>query len=518
MSTSLFDERSSGILLHPTSLPGPHGTGDLGLASHRFAEFLARSGQRWWQMLPVGPPGAGNSPYDSPSSFAGSPLLVSLELLARDGLLDPHDLAAPHRMAALDRSLYGAARRFKMKRLRRAFEVFQGRASASLRLELEAFRERARGWLPGFTLFSALKRVHMGRHFCQWEPDLALRRPEAIARAQKELKEEIEFQEFVQFAFDRQWNELREHCRELGVRLLGDVPMFVAHDGADVWEHPEIFQLDERGERRFVAGVPPDYFSAEGQLWGNPVYDWNALKESGYSWWIQRLQGTLARFDAVRLDHFIGFHRYWEIPAWATTAREGRYVLVPGIEFFETLRATLGGLPFIAEDLGLVTPEVQALRDRFELPGMRVLEFAFSGDSRDYQPHRFPPRSVVYTGTHDNDTLIGWLGAADRTADPGERARLEQERRRALAYAGSDGREPHWDFIRLALASVANTAIFPLQDVLGLGSEARMNIPGTASGNWTYRCRAEDLSPRVSERLAELCETYERLPKGRKSW
>jgi 4-alpha-glucanotransferase len=518
MLPSLFEERSSGILLHPSSLPGPHGIGDLGLGSHRFAEFLARSGQRWWQMLPVGPPGAGNSPYDTASSFAGSPWLVSLELLARDGLLDPRDLGAPHRMTELTSAHYVAARKFRSRRLRRAFEVFQSKPVASLRDEMESFRERTRHWLPAFSLYSALKRANAGRHFCQWDSELALRQPEALARARRELRSEVEFQEFVQFAFDRQWNELRLHCRELGVRLLGDVPMFVAHDSADVWEHREIFQLDERGERRVVAGVPPDYFSAEGQLWGNPLYDWDALKARGYSWWIQRLEGSLARFDAVRLDHFIAFHRYWEIPAWASSAREGRFVLVPGLEFFEALRSKLGGLPFIAEDLGLVTPEVTALRDHFELPGMRVLEFAFGGDARDYQPHRFPRRTVVYTGTHDNDTLVGWLSAAERTADPSERARLEEERRRALSYAGGEGREAHWEFIRLALSSVANTAIFPLQDVLGLGSEARMNVPGTALGNWTYRCRATDLTPRISERLLELNETYERLPKGRKTW
>lgn len=514
MSASPFDERSSGILLHPTSLPGPHGVGDLGPAAHRFAEFLARSGQRWWQMLPVGPPGAGNSPYDTPSSFAGSPLLVNLELLARDGLLSPHDLGTPRRMALLDHCQYGAASRFRIKRLYRAFQSFQGSSGPSLRLELEAFRDRNAHWLPGFSLFSALKRAHPGRPWNQWQPELALRKPQALERASAELETEIRFQEFVQFVFDRQWNELRLHCRELGVRLLGDVPMFVAHDGADVWEHREIFQLDQQGQRRVVAGVPPDYFSSEGQLWGNPLYDWDKLKERGYDWWIQRLQGTLARFDAVRIDHFIAFHRTWEIPAWASTARDGRFVLVPGNDFFETLERAIGGLPFIAEDLGLVTPEVKALRDRFQLPGMRVLEFAFGEAAHDYQPHRFPQRTVVYTGTHDNDTLIGWLGGWERTADPTERRRLEQERQRALVYAGSDGREPHWDFIRLALSSVANTAIFPVQDVLGLGSEARMNVPGTALGNWIYRCRAEQLSQSVSDRLALLCSTYERIPQG----
>jgi len=514
MQASPFDERGSGILLHPSSLPGPHGSGDLGMSAHRFAEFLARAGQRWWQMLPLGPLGAGASPYDSPSSFAGNPLLVSLELLARDGLLEPRDLMAPRRLVDAKRCLFAAAETFRLRRLRRAFEVFTERGSAEMRRELEEFRERARYWLPGAARFRALKRLHGGRPWTQWDPALAAPPGRAESPRNATLASEVLFEEFVQFAFDRQWNELHEHCRELGVQLLGDVPMFVAHDGADVWEHREIFQLDERGDRRVVAGVPPDYFSDEGQLWGNPLYDWEVLERRDFDWWIERLKGTLARFDAVRLDHFIGFHRHWEVPAWAATAREGRFVLVPGAKLFERLRSEIGALPFIAEDLGLITPEVGALRDAFELPGMRVLEFAFGGDFREYQPHRFPRRSVVYTGTHDNDTLVGWLGAHERTADPTERARLEQERRRAIAYAGSDGREPHWDFIRLALASVANTAIFPLQDVLGLGNEARMNVPGTPSGNWSYRCRAEDLTARLSERLAELSETYERNPRA----
>jgi 4-alpha-glucanotransferase len=512
MHLSLFDERASGVLLHPSSLPGPHGSGDLGPMAHGFAEYLARSGQRWWQMLPVGPLGGGDSPYDSPSSFAGNPWLVSLELLARDGLLEAAELAAPRRLIEVNRCHWSASRRFRMPRLERAFERFVPRARGDLAHELAAFRERARHWLPGFTLFRALKRAHGGRPWTEWDPALSLRQPDAIARAEHELSSHIAFEEFVQFAFHRQWQELHEHCRKLGVRLLGDVPMFVAHDGADVWEHREIFQLDERGHRRVVAGVPPDYFSADGQRWGNPIYDWQALEQRGFDWWIARLGTTLQRFDAVRLDHFIGFHRYWEIPAWASTAQEGHFVAVPGRELFSKLHSALGGLPFIAEDLGLVTEEVHALRKDFHLPGMRVLEFAFGEGFREYQPHRFPRESVVYTGTHDNDTLVGWLTAYERAVEPAVRARLLSERARALSYAGSDGNDAHWAFIRLAQASVANTAIFPVQDLLGLGSEARMNVPGTASGNWTYRYRADQLTPAIAERLLELSETYERVP------
>ncbi len=513
MTASPFDQRASGILLHPSSLPGRHGSGDLGPMAHRFAEFLARSGQSWWQMLPVGPLGAGDSPYDSPSSFAGNPLLVSLDYLVRDALLEPTEIQAPRALAEVGRCHFPAGRRFREARLRRAFQRFEPRAKGDFAHELEAFRERNRHWLSGFTLFRALGRAHGARTWSEWEPDLALRRPHAIERATRELAPELAFEEFVQFMFDRQWNELRRHCHELGVRLLGDVPMFVAHNGADVWQHREIFQLDERGHRRVLAGVPPDYFSADGQLWGNPLYDWEKLEQRGYDWWISRLASTLSRFDAVRLDHFIAFHRYWEVPSGASSAREGRFVPVPGRDFFRKLRDALGGLPFIAEDLGLVTQEVHALRDEFELPGMRVLEFAFGSDFRDYQPHRFSKRCVVYTGTHDNDTIVGWLGAWTRAGDPAEKAHLLAERERALRYAGSTGQEPHWDFIRLALASVANTAIFPLQDVLGEGSAQRMNIPGTASGNWGYRCRAEGWSADVSDRLRELCDSYERIPK-----
>lgn len=512
MNPSPFDERASGVLLHPSSLPGPHGAGDLGPMAHRFAEFLARSGQRWWQMLPVGPLGGGDSPYDSPSSFAGNPLLVSLELLARDGLLEHSEIGAPRRLIEVGRCHFPASRRFRTARLERAFERFIPRSRGDLARPLGEFRERTRHWLPGFTLFCALKGAHGGRPWTEWDPALSLREPNAIARATQDLAKQIGFEEFVQFAFHRQWEELHEHCRTLGVRLLGDVPMFVAHDGADVWEHREIFQLDERGQRRVVAGVPPDYFSAEGQRWGNPLYDWQALERRDFDWWIARLGTTLQRFDAVRLDHFIGFHRYWEVPAWAATAREGQFVSVPGRALFSKLGSALGGLPFIAEDLGLVTEEVHALCRDFHLPGMRVLEFAFGEGFRDYQPHRFPRNAVVYTGTHDNDTLVGWLSAHERATEPNERAQLLRERARALSYAGSDGHDAHWAFIRLAQASVANTAIFPLQDLLGQGSEARMNVPGTSSGNWSYRYRAEQLTPAIGERLLELTESYERIP------
>ncbi|HTQ04926.1 MAG TPA: 4-alpha-glucanotransferase [Polyangiaceae bacterium] len=510
--TGPFAERSSGVLLHLTSLPGPYGAGDLGPAAHHFAEFLARAGQRHWQMLPVVPPGGGNSPYDSPSAFAGSPWLVSLEALEREGLLEPSDLVAPARLVNAPHTLFQATRRFRERRLRKACAAFLERADA--RRELDRALEENREWLPDYALFRALKRANGGKPWVEWHLELAQRKPAALESARRELAAEVAYEVFVQREFLRQWAALRSRCHELGVRLLGDVPMFVAHDAADVWANQSLFQLDPDGRKRVVAGVPPDYFSADGQLWGNPIYDWPRLRETGYAWWISRLRATLARFDSVRLDHFIGFHRYWEVPAGATSARDGHFVEAPGHELFERLAATLGQLPFVAEDLGVLTDGVVRLRDDFGLPGMRVLAFAFGGDWREYQPHRFPKNVVAYTGTHDNDTMVGWLGSHARESDPHRAAALLAERQRALAYAASDGREPHWDMVRTLVASVANTTIFPLQDLLGLGSEARMNVPGVASGNWTYRARAAELTPALAERLGRLCDTYERVPAG----
>jgi 4-alpha-glucanotransferase len=515
MSFSPFRERSSGILLHPTSLPGPFGVGDIGPAAHRFAEFLARAGQRWWQMLPVVPPGGGNSPYDSPSAFAGSPLLVSLEILERDGWLEPADLESPALLANTRVALYDAARDHRENKLRKAFSTFEARATESARRELDTFTEREQKWLGDHCLFAALSRAHDSAPWTRWAAELRQREPSALERAREALGAELRYHRFVQWQFARQWTALRARCGELGVRLLGDVPMFVSHDSADVWSERRVFRLFDDGERAALAGVPPDYFSAEGQLWGNPVYDWGALRASGYAWWLARLRRTLELFDAARLDHFIGFRRAWEVPAGATSARGGHFVDVPGDELLRATRDAFGTLPFIAEDLGALTDDVVRLRDDFELPGMRVLEFAFSSsDWREYQPHRFTRRTVVYTGTHDNDTVVGWLGAADREPDARRAAELRTERDRALAYAQSDGREPHWDMLRLAIASVADTAIFPVQDLLGLGSESRMNIPGTPSGNWTFRLDEASLSPAVAERLALLCETYERIPAG----
>lgn len=462
-------------------------------------------------MLPVGPLGGGNSPYDSPSSFAGNPLLVDLEWLHDRRWISDLPRSPFGRVGRAD---YRAAVRLRQPILRSAYAGFRAKATRADRTAFDEFREANSSWLADYALHAALQTAHRGVPWTQWEPGLRRRVPSALAEARRSLGERVGGIEFLQWVFDLQWNELHAHCAALGVSLLGDVPMYVKHGGVEVWAQPELFDVDARGRQRHVAGVPPDYFSEKGQLWGNPLYRWDALRSTGYAWWIARLAKTLERFDAVRIDHFIALHRFWQVPASAKTAQHGRFVLAPGEDFLGRLGKALGGLPFIAEDLGLVTPEVHALRERFDLPGMRVLQFAFSDSVSDYQPHRYPRNTVVYTGTHDNDTLNGWLrGPLPKNR---ERARaVRAERARALAYAGSSGREPHWDFIRLALMSTANLAIFPAQDLLGLGSGARMNVPGTPRGNWSWRARAGSFTADIADRMASLCRRYERTPSSR---
>ncbi|HEY6557379.1 MAG TPA: 4-alpha-glucanotransferase [Polyangiaceae bacterium] len=513
MAGDPFGKRSSGILLHPTSLPGPHGVGDVGPAAHQFVDFLRRAGQSWWQMLPIGPPGGGNSPYDSPSAFAGSPLLISLELLARDGLLEHSDIAAPRQLAAAKSARYDAALHFRMPRLRSAFEHFEGspkhRAS---RKRFERFREHARSWLADYALFSALAGSQQGASWTAWPRELRSREPAALARASRELFKEIRFFEFLQYLFDLQWRELHAHATANGIFLLGDIPMFVAHNGADVWAHQQLFHLDRAGNKTVVAGVPPDPFSKTGQLWGNALYDWRALAKTRFSWWVDRFETTLERFDALRIDHFIGLYRCWEVPADAKDARRGRFVQVPGQALLDTVRKRLGKLPFVAEDLGLVTPEVAKLRDHFALPGMAVLQFGFGdgGSGREHEPHRYGRRLIAYTGTHDNDTFVGWLSA--RATSRREAAALKRVRTRLRAYLGADEADSHWQAIRQLCTSAADTVIFPLQDLLGLGSQARMNVPGVGSGNWEWRVSSTQLRAAVADRMATLCELSERAP------
>lgn len=529
MQQSPLRQRSSGLLLHPTSLPGPYALGDIGPAARRFVEYLARAGQRWWQMLPIGPLGGGDSPYDSPSAFAGSPLLISLEGLVEDGLLDSADLSTLPPAPAAHRADYGAAVANREPLLRRAHEKFAAGQTPHLGAPYDAFIAEHHGWVHDYALFSALKRSKGFRSWCEWEEPLRRRDPAALAAAHQEHRAEVAYRLFLQFLFHHQWQRLRAHAAAHGVRLMGDLPMFVAHDSVDVWANQHMFFLDAEGRQTVLAGVPPDYFSETGQLWGNPLYRWDEMRRDGFGWWIARLRSTLSRFDAVRLDHFIAFTRYWEIPVGAQTAQVGRYVSVPGWEFFEAARQNLGSLPFIAEDLGIVTDEVHALRDGFGLPGMKILQFAFNPGAETYLPHRYPQNTVVYTGTHDNDTIVGWYrsllqrsASAPSSPPSGELPESERQRlaaasaarlelERARRYCGVHEDEPHWSFIRTVLQSVANTAILPVQDVLGLGSEARMNVPGTAEGNWRWRLLDEQLDERAAERLRDLCALTERI-------
>ena len=499
-------KRASGVLLHPTCLPGRFGCGDLGPGAYAFLDFLSQSGQSIWQVLPLGPTGYGDSPYQVLSSFAGNPLLISCERLLEEGLLSPADLSEipPFPIERVD---YGALIPFRKEMLRKSFARLNMVAGATLHADFERFCREHASWLEDFALFMALKDAHEGAPWYAWEPDIAARQPEALEDWRCKLHEECAFHEYLQFLFFRQWLALKQEANRRGIRIVGDLPIFVAHDSADVWTHPELFHLDERGMPIVVAGVPPDYFSATGQLWGNPIYRWDVLREQGYAWWIARVRATLAMVDCVRLDHFRGFEAYWEVPAGEKTAIRGRWVKGPGADLFYAIRSALQvpHLPIIAEDLGVITAEVVALREQFELPGMKVLQFAFGGGLLEHMdpPYRYPRNCVVYTGTHDNDTTLGWFR---RSALPGEREL-------ALRYTGSNGREFHWDFIRLALSSVADTAIIPMQDILGLDSDARMNYPGRDSGNWAWRCppgaftRAE-----LIRRLADMTEIYGRAP------
>lgn len=503
-------QRASGVLLHPTSLPGPHGIGDLGPQAYRFAGILAACGQTWWQMLPISPIGAGNSPYASPSAFAGNPLLLSLERLKDDGLLADSDLRSGRGLLA-ERVHYPAVTRFKETRLRKAFAAFEAKGGEKTP-DFEAYCAAHSFWLSDYALYCALKQAHHGASWVDWEPETRARQPEALERARRELDADVRYQRFLQFQFHRQWMALRQHCASLGVGLVGDIPIFVAHDSADVWARPELWSLGEDGRPTVVAGVPPDYFSTLGQLWGNPLYRWEQLKQEGYSWWLDRFRSLFERFSAVRIDHFIGFQNYWEIPADAQDARSGRWVPGPSHDFFEKIKAAFGAPEIIAEDLGVLTPEVAALRDRFDFPGMRLLQFSFSAWDEALQPHRIPRRCVVYTGTHDNDTTVGWFNdpggqASTRTPD-----QIRAERENALRYLGTDGREIHWDLIRQALKSPADTVIIPMQDLLGLGREARMNMPGTPSGNWEWRLRAGQLAPETAGRFAMMTGAYHRSP------
>ncbi|HUE96681.1 MAG TPA: 4-alpha-glucanotransferase [Longimicrobiaceae bacterium] len=488
--TTAFDphRRGSGVLLHPTSLPGP-GIGDLGAASRRFVDWLERAGQSYWQILPHVPVGAGGSPYNGLSALAGNPLLVSPATLLDAGLLDEGEARGGDRLPA-DRVDYPAVLRWKNQILARAHARLASGHDA-LRTEFDAFRRANDEWLEDYALFRALRDRFAEACWTRWPAELRARDPVAIARARAELAGEVDRFAFQQFLFDHEWRRLRRYAGARGVRIVGDLPIFVAHDSADVWANPEIFQLDADGEPRVVAGVPPDYFSETGQRWGNPLYRWDVLGQQGYHWWVERFRRMFEMVDVVRIDHFRGFESYWEIPADAPTAIEGRWVEGPGADFFRSVERQLGHLPVIAEDLGLITPAVEELRDELAFPGMRVLQFAFNGDpGNPHLPENYPQLSVGYTGTHDNDTTTGWW----RSAPP--KARRQVARRLGTEHPSS------WDFIRAVFESDAALTIIPLQDVLGLGSEARMNTPGVPARNWTWRIESLP-SDEVAERLRD---------------
>ena len=456
-------------------------------------------------MLPVGPPGYGESPYSAESVFAGNPFLVSPEGLVEEGLVDA-SLVVPDAPLRADRIDFSPMDAHRSRLLRAAFQGLSRRPE--LAREFAAFREENAAWLDDFALFRALKRAHGGVQWTRWEPSVKKREKRALAAARASEADSIALEQFVQFVFARQWQKLRAYASDRGIGLIGDLPIFAAHDSADVWQNPDAFFLDEQGEPTCVAGVPPDYFSATGQRWGNPLYRWKRLARTGYAWWLERVRAALARFDAVRLDHFIGFQRYWRIPADEPTAVNGKWMKGPGSALFDALRAAFGPLPLIAEDLGDVTPRVRALRDRYDLPGIKILQFAFGNDpsARSFLPHNYTRRAVVYTGTHDNDTTVGWFAGGDSRSA----AQVEREQSTTLAYLGTSGQEIHWEMMRAAFASVAGLVIVPVQDLLGLGSEARMNRPGIGQGNWTWRVRDGALTAALAARLAELTRIYGR--------
>jgi 4-alpha-glucanotransferase len=491
-------QRSAGILLHPTSLPGPYGIGDLGPLAYGWVDALARARQKWWQVLPLGPTGYGDSPYQSPSAFAGNTNLLSPELLVREGLIEQNELAGAR--FPEDRVDYEAVTRFKNQLLAKTWQNYQSGRSGHLRAPFDDFCHRQSSWLEPFALFSALSDAHAGLSWQEWPIELVRREPAALERARNQLQSDLGKHRFGQFLFRHQWNNLKAHANSKGVRFIGDVPIFVASHSADVWSNPDLFYLDANRRPTVVAGVPPDYFSATGQLWGNPLYNWDVSKATGHAWWIDRLRHTLEQVELVRIDHFRGFESYWEIPAQAPTAQSGRWVKGPGAELFDTLQKALGHQPIIAEDLGLLTPEVGLLRDQLGLPGMRVLQFAF-GDKPDnpYLPHNYVHNTAVYTGTHDNDTSAGWYATAG-----------DAEHRLVNRYAPSVQQDPAHELMRLAWSSVADYAIAPLQDLLSLGSEARMNTPGKPTDNWKWRLRGDQLGYAAIDWLGELTELYGR--------
>lgn len=498
---SMAFPRSSGILLHPTSLPSPHGIGDLGQGAYEFIDFLQRTHQAYWQVLPLGPTGYGNSPYLCYSAIAGNPLLISPDRLVTKGWLHSNDLQPTGESSSVDFETITVT---KTALLETACRNFCSHSSAAEQQEFQEFIADQAHWLNDYALFMALHEQYQDAPWYEWPVEVAQRQPAALARSRQQLADRILYYQFVQFVFQEQWLSLKEYASDLAIQIIGDIPIYVAHDSADVWANPEIFQLDpETGLAAQMAGVPPDYFSETGQLWGNPVYNWEKLQETHFAWWIDRFRALLKLVDIIRIDHFRGFEAYWSVPQGEETAMNGEWVKAPGIAFFEELKKQLGRLPILAEDLGVITPEVEELRDRFDFPGMKVLQFAFGSDNANpFLPFNFDRNFVVYTGTHDNNTTIGWFEKTEG-----------YERDRVLRYLGGiSSIGIHWDLIRLAASSVANQVILPMQDVLGGDGSARMNFPGTIAGNWQWRYRADQLTPEIEQQLLRITEAYGRSP------
>lgn len=494
--------RSAGVLLHPTSFPGRYGIGDLGEAAYQFVHFLANSKQTLWQVLPLGPTSYGDSPYQSFSSFAGNPLLINPDWLVQAGYLPAAAIKSVPPFPA-NKVDFGPVIEYKNQLLDKAYDHFLAHSTAEQQAAYQQFTAANSLWLEDFALFMALKNHHQdqdGGVWNKWPAEIARRQPQAIAEWSKKLSRQLDRHRFAQFLFDQQWQELKSFANSLDIKIVGDAPIFVAFDSADVWANQSQFYLEEDGSPSFVAGVPPDYFSETGQRWGNPLYKWDEMAKDNYTWWASRLRQLFTQVDMVRIDHFRGFAGYWEIPATEPTAVIGRWVPGPGIPFFQSIQDQLGQLPIIAEDLGVITPEVEELRDTFDFPGMKILQFGFGGEQNsDFLPHNFTPNCVVYTGTHDNETTVGWY----LNASPAEQDHVRR-------YLARDGRDIAWDLLRLAHTSVADTAIIPLQDLFSLGNEARMNLPGRPSGNWQWRYTPSLLTDQIILRLREITQLYGR--------
>ncbi|MGE5795395.1 MAG: 4-alpha-glucanotransferase [Ignavibacteria bacterium] len=496
-------ERSAGILLHPTSLPGRFGIGDLGNEAYNFANFLVTAGQKLWQVFPLGPTGYGDSPYQCFSAFAGNPLMISPEILKNDGFLKDEDLHIVPRFDS-HKIDFGRVIDYKYKLLRKAFENFK-KNRTEIEKSLKTFESENKDWLEDFAFFMAAKDYHGGKLWTEWDKDLVLRKKDALGKWKEKLADGMHFHKFIQFIFFKQWEQLKKYVNEKGIKIIGDMPIFIAYDSADLWSHKDIFTVDKEGKLINVAGVPPDYFSATGQRWGNPLFKWEEMEKDEFGWWRRRIANILKLVDIVRIDHFRGFDKFWQIPGDAPTAQKGKWVKAPGDKFFKTLKKHLGDLPIIAEDLGLITKSVIELRDKFNFPGMKILQFAFGkGMEKKFLPHNYVKNCVVYTGSHDNDTTRAYFEKAKK-----ENSDIFKHAQKYLNYYGDD---ITFELIRTAYASSADTVVLPMQDILNLSGEARMNYPGTLGNNWTWRFTWEQIYPELAEKYRSLAELYERPP------